>query len=358
MHVGATCAVLLFAVISAQRSQFEVDCPRLCRCNKTTVDCGGTLMQGSDMFLNIRPEAYPELDTIVVTGNTIGDLAGSNMFGANVTNRYVSLVNLSSNAISAIDAYTFRGLPAVEYFYLSDNAIERIGADPFRWNVRLRVLDISSFFSPLVSSAKRPHLLANCFANSVNEFNDLQELIVRDNELTEILPYTFCKLNGLIRLHLSGNKLRTFDVTSGCLPNLNVLDLSANKLSTVSALLWETLPSLATVDISSNPLNCDCALVPAMKQLSKTPSSSLNQGHAICFAPESRKNQNVFEIPDFDCRSSYRLVYVAVIVVLLCAAIIFFRTYRGRIKLRHLPLIAGYSKLGSENEQAVSPQFV
>lgn len=132
MHVGATCAVLLFTVISAQRSQFEVDCPRLCRCNKTTVECGGTQMQGSDVFLNIRPEAYPELDTIVVTGNAIGDLAGSNMFGANVTNRYVSLVNLSSNAISAIDSYTFRGLPAVEYFYLSDNAIERIGTDPFR----------------------------------------------------------------------------------------------------------------------------------------------------------------------------------------------------------------------------------
>ncbi|VDN38332.1 unnamed protein product, partial [Gongylonema pulchrum] len=83
------------------------------------------------MFQNVRPEAYPDLDTIIITGNTIGDLAGSNLFGANVSNHYVSLVNLSNNAISAIDSYTFRGLPAVEYFYLNDNAIERIGADPF-----------------------------------------------------------------------------------------------------------------------------------------------------------------------------------------------------------------------------------
>lgn len=104
----------------------------------------------------------------------------------------------------------------------------------------------------------------------------LQMLPTRSWHHTDEALVSF-QLNGLIRLHLSGNKLRTFDVTSGCLPNLNVLDLSANKLSTVSALLWETLPSLATVDISSNPLNCDCALVPAMKQLSKTPSSSLNQ---------------------------------------------------------------------------------
>lgn len=84
------------------------------------------------MFLNIRPEAYPDLDTIAVTGNSIGNLAGWNIFGSNVTHRYVSLANLSDNAISAIDSYTFRGLPAVEYFFLHDNAIERIGADPFR----------------------------------------------------------------------------------------------------------------------------------------------------------------------------------------------------------------------------------
>ncbi|EJW76268.1 hypothetical protein WUBG_12823 [Wuchereria bancrofti] len=89
-------------------------------------------MQGSGMFLTMRPEAYPDLDTIAVTGNSIGDLAGSNIFGRNVTHRFVSLVNLSDNAISAIDSYTFRALPAVEYFYLHDNAIKRIGADPFR----------------------------------------------------------------------------------------------------------------------------------------------------------------------------------------------------------------------------------
>lgn len=126
------CVFLLFLAVNAQRSQFDVNCPLLCHCNKTAIECRHTKIQGSEMFLNIRPEAYPDLDTIAVTGNIIGDLAGSNIFGVNVTHRFVSLVNLSDNAISAIDSYTFRGLPAVEYFYLHDNAIERIGADPFR----------------------------------------------------------------------------------------------------------------------------------------------------------------------------------------------------------------------------------
>uniref|UniRef100_A0A8R1TXD7 LRRCT domain-containing protein n=1 Tax=Onchocerca volvulus TaxID=6282 RepID=A0A8R1TXD7_ONCVO len=353
------CVFLLFLVVNAQRSQFDVDCPRLCHCNKTTVECRHTKIQGSGMFLNVRPEAYPDLDTIAITGNNIGDLAGSNIFGVNVTNRYVSLVNLSDNAISSIDSYTFRGLPAVEYFYLHDNAIERIGADPFRWNIRLRVLDISNFFSSSISLAERSRLLANTFANSVNEFNDLQELIVRNNGLIEILPETFCKLNGLIRLHLSGNKIRKFYVKSGCLQNLILLDLSENEFSTISTHLWETLSSLTTVDISSNPLNCDCDIMPAVKELSRSPTSSLNQGYAICAAPESRKGQNIFEISDFACKSNHRFVYWALFVVLLCAAMIFSRIYRNRIKLRHLPLIAGYSKLGGENEQVIStPQFV
>lgn len=85
------------------------------------------------------------------------------------------------------------------------------------------------------------------------------------------------QLNGLIRLHLSGNKIKKFDVKSDCLRNLNVLDLSGNELFTLSIHLWEVLPSLTTIDISSNPLNCDCDIMPAIKELSRSPTSSLNQ---------------------------------------------------------------------------------
>lgn len=121
-----------FLTANALRSHFDVDCPTACHCNKTTVECRHTNIRDSAAFLNIRPEAYPDLDTITITGNRIGDLGGSNIFGDHVTHRSVSLLNLSDNAISSIDSYTFRGFPALEYFYLHNNAIERIGADPFR----------------------------------------------------------------------------------------------------------------------------------------------------------------------------------------------------------------------------------
>lgn len=78
--------------------------------------------------------------------------------------------------------------------YLPTASIFTFCLKVFRWNVRLRVLDVSNFFSPTVSLVERPRLLANTFVGSVNEFNDLQELIVRDNGLTEILSDTFCKV--------------------------------------------------------------------------------------------------------------------------------------------------------------------
>uniref|UniRef100_A0A0M3HVP5 Leucine-rich repeat domain-containing protein n=1 Tax=Ascaris lumbricoides TaxID=6252 RepID=A0A0M3HVP5_ASCLU len=80
----------------------------------------------------MRPEAYPDLDTLVVTGASLGDLTASNLFGERVTHRILSLVNLSDNAISAFDSATFEGLTAVEYFYLNGNALTTVGEDPFR----------------------------------------------------------------------------------------------------------------------------------------------------------------------------------------------------------------------------------
>lgn len=95
----------------------------------------------------------------------------------------------------------------------------------------------------------------------------------------ELDPANCCvfKLQGLIRLHLTDNKLTSFAFNDGCLPSLKVLDLSQNQLVTVPMRLWDGLPVLNTIDISSNPLRCDCALAPFIERLSESASSSLNQ---------------------------------------------------------------------------------
>lgn len=90
-----------------------------------------------------------------------------------------------------------------EYMWMCDT--ERI----CRWNVRMRVLDISNIFAQTVSFRDRPRLLAEIFTKTVNEFNDLQELIVRNNSLTSILPDTFCKVSAPICVEWGWNISKT-----------------------------------------------------------------------------------------------------------------------------------------------------
>ncbi|VDM24204.1 unnamed protein product [Toxocara canis] len=225
-----------------------------------------------------------------------------------------------------------------------------------RWNKRLRVLDISNIFSRSVPPDERPRIISRMFTDSSNDFVNLQEIIIRGNSLTSVVPETFCKLQGLIRLHLTNNKLTSFSFNDGCLPSLKVLDLSENELVTLPVRLWDGLPMLSTTDISSNPLRCDCALAPFIQRLSESPSSSLNQGRTTCASPASRRGRIVFDLEDFGCSSHHRLLIFALIMLVVSAAFILARTHLGRIRFAHLPFIAGYRKLG-ENE-AASPQFV
>lgn len=80
----------------------------------------------------MRPEKFPQLDSVTVTGTYIGDISKQNLFGIEVVHRNLTLLNISHSGIVAFDEETFQGLPALQWFCLNDNSIERIGKDPFR----------------------------------------------------------------------------------------------------------------------------------------------------------------------------------------------------------------------------------
>ncbi|MFH4976888.1 hypothetical protein AB6A40_003597 [Gnathostoma spinigerum] len=345
--------------LSQSESQFEVDCPRDCRCNKTTIACVNTDATSAAYFINVNPLAYPDLDTIVISGNTLHDLAGSNFFGANVTHRSVSLFNFTNNAITSFDAFTFQGLPALEYFYLSNNLIKNIGVDPFRGNLRLRVLDLSKLFHPQLPIGDRPKLISRLFKDSSNQFNDLQELVLRSNDIPYLEPDTFCNLPGLIRLHLGDNKLTTFVFNPTCLPNLHVLELAENAIKTLSVQLWDNLQSLETVDISSNPIECDCRMADFIKRLSQSSSAAFNQGRTKCASPSFLEGRNVFEVEYFNCNSNSRFILFFICLLLISCVVVLLWRYRSRVHIFSIPFFAKYSKLDdTERITAQQPQFV
>lgn len=72
----------------------------------------------------------------------------------------------------------------------------------YRWNKRLRVLDISNIFARSVTLAERSKILWRMFAKSSNEFINLQEIIIRGNSLVSLQPETFCKVHSIYLFNL------------------------------------------------------------------------------------------------------------------------------------------------------------
>lgn len=82
---------------------------------------------------------------------------------------------------------------------------------------------------------------------------------------------------GLIRLHLSGNKLKSFIYNDECLSSLELLDLSNNHITSMPMQMWLDFPSLTAVDISTNPLYCDCALTSFVSKIADSGFTPLNK---------------------------------------------------------------------------------
>jgi hypothetical protein len=75
----------------------------------------------ADLFHKYIPKIYPDLETLIVTGNSFGALPDEDLFGGNIRHEKLSLVNLTNNGITYFGIQTFIGMPRVEYFYLSNN---------------------------------------------------------------------------------------------------------------------------------------------------------------------------------------------------------------------------------------------
>jgi Leucine-rich repeat (LRR) protein len=199
---------------------------------------------------------YPDLDSLIVTGNDLGQLPPENIFTGNDHHQQLSLMNLSSNGISSFGAQTFIGAPRVEYFYLSNNKIDAfIGEMPLKYLTSLKLIDLTNAFDERSSPRRRADLLHELF-NSDHDFVDLSEIILTSNHLEHIHSDTFCKVKGLSRLILRDNSLTSLDFDNGCLSGVSLLDMRKNRFFSIPSSLWKRLQLLDSIDISLNPLHC------------------------------------------------------------------------------------------------------
>lgn len=161
--------------------------------------------------------------------------------------RNVTYLDYSYNKIDVVEPTTLNGMNKLKKLILYNNKISVFDFEVYlKDNLQLEELDMA---------------LNNL--TSVNKINlpNLSVLDLHSNKITTILPETFTNCKNLRRLYLSFNKLTTFDSTllpSAGLDKLTMFDISDNHLTCIAKNTWDLFPNLRFTFFSENPFSCKC----------------------------------------------------------------------------------------------------
>ena len=156
-------------------------------------------------------------------------------------------VDLSNNQIRSFHSEAFSETPLVEELLLANNRINRVTDVSFMIDSLpyLRFLDLSK------------NLIGDIPYGALRGYPALERLYLSENQITELSQDAFQDLPSLTSLLLDQNKLTSRSIAGSVfsLPNLKTLDVSLNKLSTISRRLLDSLSSLKRLDFSNNGIS-------------------------------------------------------------------------------------------------------
>ncbi|NXN92380.1 AMGO1 protein, partial [Rhinopomastus cyanomelas] len=169
--------------------------------------------------------------------------------------RFTAVLDLSHNNVSRLRGDWAPGrLPHLHSLLLSHNGLSFVSTEAFAHVPRLRHLDLSS------------NRLRALDENLFSDLSELEVLLLYNNEISSVDRTAFENLGRLRKLYLGHNRITRFPLEllrdGTRLPQLALLDLSANRLRSVPVGELQALPAWLRdrLYLHGNPLLCDCPL--------------------------------------------------------------------------------------------------
>ncbi|NWU99385.1 AMGO1 protein, partial [Upupa epops] len=169
--------------------------------------------------------------------------------------RFTAVLDLSHNNVSRLRGDWAPGrLPHLHSLLLSHNGLSFVSTEAFAHVPRLRHLDLSS------------NRLRALDENLFSDLAELEVLLLYNNEISSVDRTAFENLGRLRKLYLGHNRIARFPLEllrdGTRLPQLALLDLSANRLRSVPVGELQALPAWLRdrLYLHGNPLVCDCPL--------------------------------------------------------------------------------------------------
>ncbi|NXG07446.1 AMGO1 protein, partial [Sakesphorus luctuosus] len=169
--------------------------------------------------------------------------------------RFAAVLDLSHNNVSRLRGdWAPARLPHLHALLLSHNGLLFVSTEAFAHVPHLRHLDLSN------------NRLRALDENLFSDLGELEVLLLYNNEISTVDRTAFENLGRLRKLYLGRNRIARFPLEllreGSRLPQLALLDLSANRLRAVPAAELQALPAWLRdrLYLHDNPLACDCSL--------------------------------------------------------------------------------------------------
>lgn len=242
---------------------------------------------------NIELEGFPALTTVNLRANMIRQLDAESFLNS----RMIETLDLSQNSINSINVNTFAKLKHLKSLNLSFNMIPKIERDTFKENELLTKLDLSRNYISRFNRITAPYLtllnmtwceIMTIDPDALTGFHELTTLDLSNNLIID-LPDTLA-LDNLQNLDLSMNRMTTIrNSTFSGFPEITKINLSGNRFTTALRVEhFDGNPYLSDLALGDNPWLCNCMDILAFYNFVTDPPMKVWEKSTLrCQSPEN-----------------------------------------------------------------------